>query len=449
MPASPTAPDLIIAARWIAPVAPPGVVLEDHSLVLGGGRILAVVPSAVAARDHPAIPRVERPGHLLIPGFINAHTHAAMSVLRGVADDLPLEQWLHHHIFPLENALVGPRMVEDGVRLAMAEMLRGGTTCFNDMYFFPEVVAHEAERAGMRCCVGLIMLDHATAWAANPDEYLSRGLALYDDLRHSERVRAMFAPHAPYTVSDEPLQRIRVLAEQLGLPVHMHVHETAAEVSQSQARLGVRPLERLARLGLLSPQLLAVHMTQLLAPEIKTVAAQGVHVIHCPESNLKLGSGVCPVPQLLDSGVNVALGTDGAASNNDLDMIGEMRTAALLAKGLSGDAAALDAATTLHLATLGGARALGLDAVTGSLEPGKDADITAVDLSAAATQPVYHPVAQLVYCASRDQVSDVWVRGRPLLCERRLTTLDEDAILAQARHWRRQVQKTLAARGTS
>ena len=433
--------DTLIHARWVIPVEPEGVALERHGVAVRGGAIVEILPTPEATAKYRATETVELSQHALIPGLVNAHTHAAMSLFRGLADDLPLMDWLNHHIWPAEGKWVGPEFVRDGTELAIAEMLKGGTTCFNDMYFFPDVTAHVAQQAGMRACVGLIVLDFPSAWAQGPDEYLHKGLQLRDDLKHSGLITAAFAPHAPYTVSDGPLDKIRMYADELNLPVHMHVHETAHEVEEAQARYGMRPLERLANLGLLGPRLVAVHMTQLLPGEIATLAQLNVHVAHCPESNLKLASGFCPLHKLLTAGVNVALGTDGAASNNDLDMLDEMRIAALLAKGVSRDATAVPAHTALRMATLNGARALGLDGRIGSLTPGKAADIAAVDLGEITSQPVYDPVSQIVYTAGRNQVTDVWVGGRRLLAGRRLTTLDENAILHKAQEWRDKISE--------
>jgi 5-methylthioadenosine/S-adenosylhomocysteine deaminase len=443
--------DVLIHARWVIPVEPAGACLEHHSLAIRDGRILELLPTAQAHARYQAREAVNLHHHALIPGLINTHTHAAMTLFRGLADDLTLADWLQRHIWPAETAWVSPEFVRDGTRLSVAEMIRSGTTCFSDMYFFPDIVAQVAAEAGLRACVGLIVIDFPTAWAQTAEEYVEKGLALYDTLRHSELVRTAFAPHAPYTVSDAPLERLRVLSDELDLPVHMHVHETAHEVAEALARHGERPLARLERLGLLNPHLLAVHMTQLEPAEIERLAAAGAHVLHCPESNLKLGSGFCPVPALLAAGVNVALGTDGAASNNDLDMLVEMRTAALLAKGVSGDPTALPAHRALALATLHGARALGIEPITGSLVAGKAADVVAVDLSHLSSQPVYDAASQIVYAASRDQVSDVWVAGRRLLAAGALTTLDRHAVLRRTIEWgeriRERRQATAAAAG--
>ena len=428
--------DTVINARWIVPVEPDNTVLAHHSLVLKQGRIVDLLPTASARARYAATDSVELPTHVVIPGLINAHTHACMSLFRGLADDLPLMDWLQNHIWPAEAKWVSAGFVRDGTALAMAEMLKSGTTCFSDMYFFPEAAALAAREAGMRAAIGLILIDFPTAYAQTPDEYIEKGLRLHDELRHDPLIRTTFAPHAPYTVSDGPLQRLRTINNELNLPLLMHVHETAHEVDDAVAKTGKRPLARLDGLDLVNPSLVAVHMTQLTDTEIARLAEAGASVVHCPESNLKLASGFCPVHKLLTAGVNVALGTDGAASNNDLDMLGELRTAALLAKAVSHDATAVPARTALRMATLNGAKALGIDFETGSLVAGKAADLAAIDLAALPSQPVYDPVSQLVYTANRDQVSDVWVAGRRLLANRVLTTLDEAAILRRAQGWR-------------
>jgi 5-methylthioadenosine/S-adenosylhomocysteine deaminase len=431
--------DLLVLPRWLVPVEPAGAVWEEHALAVDGGRIVEVLPAAFARQAFQPRETLDLPHHAVLPGLVNVHTHSAMSLLRGMADDLPLMDWLQQHIWPAEAAQVGYGFCVDGVRLAAAEMIRGGTTCFNDMYFFPNATAAVAAEIGLRANVGLVVFDFPTAWGQNWQEYIHRGLEVYDRLRGSPLVRAVFAPHAPYTVSDAPLKRVRELATELGLGIHMHVHETAAEIEGGLQTHGKRPWQRLRELDLLGQDFLAVHMTQLGEAEIDEAARLGVSVAHCPESNLKLASGFCPVARLLAAGVNVALGTDGAASNNDLDMLGEMRSAALLAKGVSGDASALPAPAALHMATLAGARALGLEDLIGSLLKGKDADFIAVDMQRPATQPVYNVLSQLVYAAGRDQVSEVYVAGRPLLRDGRLLTLNEAETLAKAEEWRARI----------
>jgi 5-methylthioadenosine/S-adenosylhomocysteine deaminase len=416
--------DLIIQARWIIPVEPASVIHENYSLVIDEGKIVDLLDSQQALLKYQPRRLEKLENHALIPGLINCHTHAAMSLLSGIADDLPLMDWLQNHIWPAEQKWVSEAFVRDGTDLAIAQMLRGGTTCFNDMYFFPEVVAQQAVQHGIRANIGLIVFDFPTAWAENADAYLTKGLALHEQLRHQALISMSFAPHAPYTVSDEPLQKLRTFADEMDLTVHMHVHETAFEVAEQQQKTQQTPLQRLNDLGLLTPSFMAVHMTQLDPEQIAFFAETGAHIVHCPESNLKLASGFCPLAQCLEAGINVALGTDGSASNNDLDMLGEMRTAALLAKGVAGNAAAVSAMQALQMATLNGAKALGLDAEIGSLSIGKAADVVAIDLSEIETQPIFNPLAQIVYAASRQQVTDVWVAGKQLLKKRQLTSLD-------------------------
>ncbi|MFV2035494.1 MAG: TRZ/ATZ family hydrolase [Halocynthiibacter sp.] len=437
--------DLIINARWVIPVEPDNTVLDHHSVAIRDGKIVNVLPTVEAEKKYRATETVDLKSHALLPGFINAHTHAAMTLFRGLADDLPLMDWLQHHIWPAEAKWVGDEFVGDGVQLAMAEMLKSGTTCFNDMYFFAEDAAHAAREARMRACMGMIVIDFPSSYARSWDEYVENGLKLHDELRNSELVSTAFAPHAPYSVANEPLEKICTLNNELNRPVHIHLHETEHEVEEAVKTTGKRPLARLQELDLVNPNLLAVHFTQATDEEIATLADAGASVVHCPESNLKLASGFCRVTDLLDAGVNVALGTDGAASNNDLDMLGEMRSAALLAKGVNHNATALPAHTALRMATLNGARALGLENVTGSLQKGKAADLIAIDLDGVSTQPVYDPISQIVYAASRDQVTDVWVAGKQLVRNRTLSTLDERAIIDKARQWRDKIAASNSA----
>ncbi|HVI26933.1 MAG TPA: TRZ/ATZ family hydrolase [Xanthomonadaceae bacterium] len=439
MTTAPQSCDLLVEAGWVVPVVPHGVVLEDYAVAVRDGAIVAVLPRTEARARFVATETVSRPDAALIPGLVNAHAHNPMTLLRGVADDLPLMEWLQGHIWPIEAQVIGPEFVADGIALAIAEMLRGGTTCCNENYFFPDVQAATYRRFGFRALVGLPVIDFPTAWARSDDEYFDRAGEVHDQWRNDPLVATAFAPHAPYTVSDASFERIRMLSDQLDVPVHCHVHETAHEVAESQQKHGQRPLARLDRLGLVNDRLIAVHMTQLTEGEIALCAARGVSVVHCPESNLKLASGFCPTAALASAGVNLAIGTDGAASNNDLDMFGETRTAALLAKAVARDAAALDAAAALQAATLGGARALGFGERIGSIEPGKQADLVCVDLSALETQPLHHVISQLVYACGRQQVTDVWIAGRRKLAERALCDMDAQALVANARQWRERI----------
>jgi len=441
-PGQPESCDLLIEAGWVVPVEPHGVVLEDHAIAVRDGIILAVLPRGEARVRFQAGEVVSCPESVVIPGLVNAHTHNPMTLLRGVADDLPLKVWLQQHIWPIEAAVMAPDFVADGITLSIAEMLRGGTTCANENYFFPDVQAATYQRHGFRARVGLPVIDFPTAWAKNDDEYFDRAGEVHDQWRHDALVATAFAPHAPYTVSDANFERIRMLADQLDVPVHLHLHETAQEVEESREKTGQRPLARMDRLGLVNDRLVAVHMTQLTDAEIALCAQRGVSVVHCPESNLKLASGFCRASDLSRAGVNLAIGTDGCASNNDLDMFGEIRTAALLAKAVAMDAAALDAATALRAATLGGARALGFEHLVGSIEPGKQADLAIVDMARIETQPLHHVLSQLVYATGRQQVTDVWIAGRAKLRGGRLVDMDEQALIANARQWRQCIAAT-------
>ncbi|MGX1187576.1 5-methylthioadenosine/S-adenosylhomocysteine deaminase [Pseudomonas sp. F-14 TE3623] len=441
MPTPTAALDLLLLPTWLVPVEPAGVVLKEHALGIRDGRIVFIGPRAAALKFNATEVR-ELPDMLLAPGLINAHGHAAMTLFRGLADDLPLMTWLENHIWPAEAKWVDEAFVHDGTDLAIAEQIKGGITCFSDMYFFPKVASERVHNSGIRAQIAIPILDFPIPGAATADEAIRQGVELFGDLKHHERIKITFGPHAPYTVGDETLEKIRVIAEELDASIHMHVHETAFEVQQSVEQCGERPLARLGRLGLLGPRLQAVHMTQISDEDLVLLVESNTNVIHCPESNLKLASGFCPVERLWQAGVNVAVGTDGSASNNDLDLLGETRTAALLAKAVAGSATALDAHRALRMATLNGARALGIEAETGSLEVGKAADIVAFDLSGLAQQPVYDPVSQLIYATGRDCVKHLWVAGKQLLDDRRLTRLtrlDEAQLCATAKAWGRRI----------
>ena len=428
----------LINARWVLTLDPEQPFLEHQSIAIDKGHIAAIGPQGSLAVE--AAETIELPDHVLMPGLINAHGHASMTLFRGLADDLPLMEWLQHHIWPAEARWVDEAFTLEGAQLAMAEMIRSGTTCFSDMYFYPNIVAKAAVTANMRCQLSFPILDFPTNWAQNADEYLRKGLQLHDDYRNHPLVNVAFGPHAPYTVSDEPLKKVNTMSVETNMAVQIHLHETAFEVEDAVNNTGKRPLQRLHDLGMLNPQLQAVHMTQLNDDEIRLLAETGTHVIHCPESNLKLASGFCPVAKLIDAGVNVALGTDGAASNNDLDMFGEMRTAALLAKGVAQDPSALPAHQALKMATINGARALGIEDLTGSLKVGKAADMIAVHMDDVTCQPHYHVESQLVYATPASQVTDSWIGGKQVMKNRQLTTIDLDDILSRAKLWKAQIQ---------
>ncbi len=432
--------DLLLKPRWLIRVEPDCTPLTHHALAVRDGRILDVLPADEAAARFDAAQVLELPEHLLMPGMVNAHTHAAMNLLRGLGDDLPLMQWLNEAIWPAEGEHVSQDFVRDGTLLAAAEMLRGGITTFNDMYFFPDAAAAAVDRIGMRAVLGVVVIEFPSAYASDPDDYLQRGFATRDNWKGHDRIAFALAPHAPYTVSDGSFERIVNLADELDMTVHLHLHETAHEVQSSIAEHGARPFDRLARLGLLSPNLLAVHSVHMEQGEIERMAGHGVRVAHCPSSNMKLASGAAPVGRMLAAGVPVGLGTDGAASNNRLDLFEEMRQAALLAKLSTLDATSVGAAQALTMATLGGARALGLEAEIGSLAAGKWADLCAVSFASPELAPCFDPVSHLVYVAGRENVSHVWVAGRLLARERHLLGIEERELMAVSALWQNRIR---------
>lgn len=429
--------DSLLTARWILPIAPNNCVLENHALAIRSDRIVALLPLAEAKQQYYAENYLEFKDHVLMPGLINAHTHTPMNLFRGLADDLQLMDWLQNHIWPAEKAIINTESVADGTRLAIAEMLRGGITCFNDNYFFHDTIAETAASEGMRACVGLVIINVPTQWAKNEKDYLQRAKTTLSTHSHPHITWAI-APHAPYTVTDKALIEIKNLSEKYGIPIHMHVHETHHEIESSLKEYGMRPLTRLHQLGLLSSRFIAVHMTQLSAEEIELIYDTKTNIVHCPESNLKLCSGFAPIAKLLKAHVNVAIGTDGVASNNDLDVFGEIRTAAFIAKAISGDPTTLPAHDALAMATINGAKALGLAHEIGSLEAGKAADIIAININSFLTQPVYDPMSLLVYALNRLQVSDVWVAGKRLLKNGELVQLDIERAQQMAAKWYQQ-----------
>lgn len=432
--------DSIIHARWIAPVVPKGALLHQHVVVVQAGKIIDICPQSDTA-CYVAQEEILLDAHLLIPGLINLHTHAAMTLMRGLADDKPLMPWLQQHIWPAEQALISPDFVHDGSLLACAEMLKGGITTFNDMYFFPQATAEASLQAGMRANLGLVVLEFATRYASHAAEYLEKGLDARDGWRGQRNITSSFAPHAPYTVSDKTFEKVITYADQLNIGVHTHLHETQAEIDESEKKYHLRPLARLANLGLLGPQVSFAHAVHLQQQEMALLAENGCHIVHCPSSNLKLASGIAPITDYLKHRVNIGLGTDGAASNNRLDMLAEMRMAALLAKGTSGDAEALPAHQALEMATINGARALALDDEIGSIEIGKRADLTAIRMDALETEPVFDPVSHLVYAAGREHVSHVWVNGTLQYQSGIYSGIEPQELQAIVAKWQPQVAK--------
>ena len=425
----------LLSGQFVLPVVPHDTVLEDYSIAIDNGRIVDLQPTSDALKLYSPRNHFDYDHHILMPGLINAHTHSSMSLMRGIASDMSLMQWLQEHIWPIEQKWVNEKFVQDGSELAIAEMLRGGTTCFNDMYFFPEITARVASTIGIRAVIGMIVLEFPTVYASTPEEYLSKGLTLFDTYKSDPLISNVFAPHAPYTVADDTFKKISSYSNELDVPVHIHLHETESEIENSLKDHGRRPLERLDQLGLVNSNLLAVHMTQIIPAELERVSESGVTVIHCPESNLKLASGFCPVQEFLQQKVKVLVGTDSCASNDDLNMFSELKTAALLAKGVSHDATAFSAQQAIRAATIDAANALGIGAETGSLEPEKSADIIAIQCNSVEGQPFYDLHSHLVYSTDRSRVEDVFVAGRHLLRNRTLTSISEEEIIAKTRQW--------------
>ena len=432
--------DLIIEAEWIIPIVPPNVVLKNHAVAVNEGKIVALAPSSEINSRFQAKQRLILDKHILTPGLINSHGHIAMSLLRGHADDLPLQRWLEEYIWPTETKYVNDQFVEVGAELAIAEMIRSGTTCFSDMYFFPDQTANVALQSQIRCQIAFPILEFPSPWAADADSYISKGLALYDNYRREPLIDICFGPHAPYTVSDETFKRIAPLAIELQANIQVHLHETANEINQSIKDYGCRPLQRLANLDILTPQTQCVHMTQINREDIDLLTENGCHVVHCPESNLKLASGFCPVTQLIDAGVNVAIGTDSCASNNNLDLFGELHTASLLGKAVAEDAAALNSHQTLAMATIQGAKALNIDEQVGSLEVGKAADIIAIAIDDLEQTPLYDPASTLVYTHNGHRVTHSWVQGKPLMLDRQLLTVNREEIMLKVDFWQKKLR---------
>ena len=436
---TPTKIDLLLNCKWIIPIVPENQTLTDCAIAIDNGKIIGLLPQAEAARRFSAGKVQDLDHHIVMPGLVNSHGHAAMSLLRGYADDLPLRSWLENHIRPAEAKFLSEEFVRDGTRLSIAEMIRSGTTCFADMYFFDEAIATEVRNSGVRSQISFTVLDFPTPYGKNADDYIHKGLALRDNCKDQPLIKIACAPHAPYSVSDRALGILATYANELDMAIHIHCHESASEITESLQAYDCRPLERLEKLGLLLPQTQLVHMTQITEDDIALVRDHNCHIMHCPQSNLKLANGFCPVVKFIENEVNVALGTDSAASNNTLDLFSEIKSASLLAKAVSGDAASLDAHAALRMATINGAKALAWDNEIGSLESGKQADIIAVKIDSISQQPLYNPASQLVYTNSGSQVSHSWVAGKMLLENRKLCTINERSLIQTTEQWRKKI----------
>ncbi|OGT57844.1 MAG: N-ethylammeline chlorohydrolase [Gammaproteobacteria bacterium RIFCSPHIGHO2_12_FULL_42_10] len=431
----------IIHAKWV--ITDTTHILKHHALVIQSGLIEAILPSGLAKERYPTVTHTTYASHALLPGFINCHTHLTMNIFRGLADDLELMDWLNNYIWPAENKWLGEELVYDASLLAIAEAIRSGTTCMNDMYFFMNATARAVTETGIRAHIGLHLIDVPTAWAQTMDEAFEKAILFYEEYKNHERITPTMAVHSTYTVSLPQLIKAKKIADDYKLKINIHLQESPQEIAHVQALHQERPLMRLHKIGMVNPDLIAIHMTQINEDDLKILTATKPNIVHCPESNMKLASGIAPISTLMQHGLNVALGTDGAASNNDLDMITEMRSAAFLSKISTQNPQALSAETALNMATINAAKALGVDHKIGSLAIGKAADFIAIDLERIETEPLYHPISQIVYAASRDQVTDVWVAGKQLLKNRQLTTIDEKALLAKVKTWRKRIQNTV------
>lgn len=428
--------DTILNCRWVIPIEPYNTLHENYAIIIHNGLIVDLLPQEKVSELYSSHNSIDLNKHAVLPGFINAHTHSPMIYFKGLADDLPLMDWLNNYIWPTERKWLGPEFIQSSTQFAIAEMLKNGTTCFNEHYFFPEIIAEAVQATKIRACIGATIINFETVWSKNEEDGFEKFQGFYNKYKDKPLLTFSLAPHSPYGTTDKILSKIAAFSEKYNLPIHMHVHETEVEVMESLEKYGKRPLRRLYDLGLLSKRLQCVHMTQVNSEDFELLELTKANIIHCPESNLKLASGYCPVQKLLENNINVALGTDSAASNNNLDMIGEMRTAALLGKVVAASATALNAVDVLRMATINGAKALGLEDKIGSIEKGKSADITAINLHHLNTQPIYNPISQIVYAASNTQITDVWVAGKQLLKEQELTTIDEDVAVANAWTWR-------------
>ena len=430
----------IISAPWIYTSNIDSELLFNYSLIIKDDKIIDLVTQDKVFDEYEADNTYELADHILIPGLINTHTHAAMNIFKGFADDLPLQEWLNDHIWPAEKKFVGTSFVKDGSVLALSEMIKAGVTTFNDMYFFPDATAEAARELGIRANIGLVVLDFPTNYASDPEDYLLKGFEFRDKWRNDELITTSIAPHAPYSVSDEAFRLVNTYSEELGLNIHLHLHETEWEVADSIKTYGVTPIQRLNNLGIISPSLLAAHCVHLNDQDTAILTKGKVSIAHNPSSNMKLGSGIADVAKMLRQNLNVSLGTDSSASNNKLDIMEEMRLAALLIKGTTKSPELLPASQAIKMATINGAKALGLDLVVGSIEKNKKADLVAIDLSSIENQPIYNPLSTLVYSSSKSDVNYVWIDGEIKLKEKKLVGLDEEYIKQLAKKWQKKLK---------
>ena len=421
------------------------MLIEDGAVAVRGDKIIDVGPAAEIEKKYEADAVIGGSGQLkaLLPGFVNTHTHAPMVYLRGIADDLPLREWLEKHIWPIESKWLGPGFVSDATELACLEMLKGGITTYSDMYYYGNHAAPAAKKIGMRAVIGAGILDFPTIAAKNREEYFEQAEELVAGFLNDELITPSIAPHALYTCGPEGQKRAAQMAEKYDIPVQLHLSETKWETEEIEKLYGQRPVKFLDSLGALSHRVIAAHCIWLDGEEIEIMAKRHTGVSHCVESNLKLVSGFSPVARMINAGVKVTFGTDGAASNNDLNLFGEMGTASKLHKTLSGDPAALDARTTVKMATIWGAEALGLGGKTGSIRKGKAADLIMLDLDKPHLTPVYNIFSHIVYAARPSDVETVMVNGRLVVKDGELVTADEKEVLQKARIWGKKIKESI------
>lgn len=427
--------DYIIYADYVLPMDESLAVIKDGAIAVKGTKVLKVGTSQEIFKKYSPRAIINGSQHVVFPGLINTHTHAAMVYFRGIADDQPLKEWLENHIWPAENQWLSPEFISDAIELACLEMLKGGITTYNDMYFYEDAAGKATKRVGMRAVLGVGLLDFPTKSAGTTEEYFANAESFIKGWKGDNLITPCIAPHALYTCGPETLKRARKVADIYDIPIHIHLSETKWEAEEIMRRFGMSPVEYLESLGFLNERVLAAHCVWLTDLEIEILAKRRVGVSHCIESNLKLASGIAPVVRMLKAGVRVTFGTDGAGSNNDLNILSEMSTAAKLHKAVSGDPTALDAKTALLMATRWGAEVLGLGKVTGSIEEGKAADIVMADLNKPHLVPMYSIYSHIVYSMRPSDVEMVMVDGKIVVNDGKLTTTDESEILYKAKKW--------------
>ncbi len=427
--------DYIISADYILPMDENLTLIREGAVAVKDTRISDVGPSKEIFQKYTSGAVINGKGKVVFPGLINTHTHAAMVYFRGIADDQPLKEWLENHIWPAENTWLSPEFISDAIGLACLEMLKGGVTAYNDMYFYEDAAAGTTKRIGMRAVLGAGILDFPTKSAHTTDEYFLNAESFIKDWKGDNLITPCIAPHALYTCGPETLKRARRIADTYDIPIHIHLSETRWEMEEIRNRYSMMPVVYLESLGFLDERVLAAHCVWLTDHEIEILSERNTGVSHCVESNLKLASGIAPVVKMLKAGVKVTFGSDGAASNNDLNILSEMSTAAKLHKAVSEDPTALDAKTALLMATRWGAEVLGLGKVTGSIQAGKAADLVMAELDRPHLVPIYNIYSHIVYAMRPSDIEMVMVDGKVVVNGGRLTTSDESEILQKARHW--------------